>query len=319
MQANAPGKHHSVGRAMLILVIALMFAPAMDALAKILATEHSVSPASISLGRFIVQSVFLSLFVAVIWQRRIAKAHLSYIDISRGVLMGATTIVFFVAIKYLPLADAISIFFVEPLIVMLLSAVFLGETVGWRRIVAAIIGFCGAIIIIQPSFDLFGPVSLLPLLAAFLFSIYLILTRIAGSHNNPFVMQFYAGIGGIIMGSIGVTVGTLTGIENLAFTIPQTYTAWGLLIGLGLFAVFTHLMIVIAFSMAQASILAPFQYLEIVGATLLGYIIFGDFPNITKWIGIAIIVGSGVYIFMRERKLEQQAMGKAEPATNVSD
>jgi len=251
-------------------------------------------------GRFFVQTLFLGVFVAIAWSKGAMKYVFSWVNILRGMLMGLAAMLFFTAIKYMPIADAIAVFFVEPLIVMLMSSVFLGEKVGWRRVTAAIVGFGGAIIVIRPSYELFGAVSLLPLCTAFLFSIYLILTRISGSNQEPLVMQFYAGIGGVLLCGIVLAVGTPLGSVDFGLSLPTTNQAWSLLLGIGLFAVASHLLIVIAFTMAPASILAPFQYVEIVSATILGYVIFNDFPASIQWLGISIIIGSGIYIFLRE-------------------
>ena len=289
------------------MVAAMLFAPLMDAIAKSLATQSDVSPATVTFGRFVVQSIFLGLFVAVAWMKGAMKYVFSWMNILRGMLMGLAAMLFFTAIKYMPLADAIAVFFVEPLIVMLMSSVFLGEKVGWRRVTAAIIGFGGAIIVIRPSYELFGAVSLLPLCTAFLFSVYLILTRISGSNQEPLVMQFYAGIGGVIICGLILAVGTPLGSVDFGLSLPTTNQAWSLLLGIGLFAVASHMLIVIAFTMAPASVLAPFQYVEIVSATILGYLVFNEFPATTQWIGISIIIGSGIYIFMREQKLEKQS------------
>ena len=286
----------------------MLFAPLMDAIAKSLATQSDVSPATVTFGRFVVQSIFLGLFVAVAWMKGAMKYVFSWMNILRGMLMGLAAMLFFTAIKYMPLADAIAVFFVEPLIVMLMSSVFLGEKVGWRRVTAAIIGFGGAIIVIRPSYELFGAVSLLPLCTAFLFSVYLILTRISGSNQEPLVMQFYAGIGGVIICGLILAVGTPLGSVDFGLSLPTTNQAWSLLLGIGLFAVASHMLIVIAFTMAPASVLAPFQYVEIVSATILGYLVFNEFPATTQWIGISIIIGSGIYIFMREQKLEKQSL-----------
>jgi len=302
-------------KAMAIMVMAMLVAPVMDAIAKSLATWHDVSPATVSFGRFFMQAVFLSGFVFVAWWRRHLPVCFSPINILRGMIMGCAALLFFTAVKYMPLADAIAVFFVEPLIVMLLSSVFLRETVGWRRRVAAVVGFAGALIVIRPSYELFGLISLLPLAAAFLFSLYLILTRRAGSDDDPLIMQFYAGIGGVIVCSLGLLIGEIMGFEDLRLSLPQTPQAWSLLAGIGLFAIASHMMIVFAFVMAPASVLAPFQYVEIVAATGLGLLLFGDFPEPLQWLGIAIIVGSGIYIFLRERALERSEM---QPGTIVA-
>lgn len=303
---------------MTIMVAAMLFAPVMDAIAKSLATQSDVSPATVTFGRFVVQTLFLSVFVTIAWSKGAMKYVFSWVNILRGMIMGLAAMLFFTAIKYMPLADAIAVFFVEPLIVMLMSSMFLGEKVGWRRVTAAIIGFGGAIIVIRPSYELFGAVSLLPLCTAFLFSIYLILTRISGSNQEPLVMQFYAGIGGVLLCGFVLAVGTPLGSVDFGLSLPTTTQAWSLLLGIGLFAVASHLLIVIAFTMAPASILAPFQYVEIVSATILGYVIFNDFPASVQWLGIMIIIGSGVYIFLREQKLEKQSVSAIETENTLT-
>jgi len=297
---------NTTARAMMIMVAAMLFAPVMDAIAKMLATQYAVSPATVTFARFLIQAIFLFAFIAFAWAKSVIPFKVSWINILRGMIMGLAATLFFTAVKYMPLPDAISVFFVEPLIVMLLSAMFLGETVGWRRVLAAIFGFIGALIVIRPSYELFGLVSLLPLCTAFLFSIYLILTRISGGgKDDPLAMQFFAGIGGIVMCGGLLLLGAMFGIGDFQFSLPEENQGWALLLSIGLFAVASHLLIVMAFSLAPASILAPFQYIEIVGATLLGYFLFNDFPDLTKWVGIFIIVGSGLYIFFREQRLEK--------------
>ena len=300
-----PVQRNAIVTAMLIMASAMLFAPVMDAIAKYSAIHFGVSPAMITFGRFCVQALFLLFFLAIAWLRRDLLFHVSGLNLLRGMIMGLAAMLFFTAVKYMPLADCIAIFFVEPLIVMLMSSVFLGEVVGWRRRIAAFVGFCGAMIVIQPSYELFGPISLLPLGTALLFSTYLILTRKAGGTDEPIVMQFYAGIGGVLMCGSVMAIGTPLGIEDLSFTIPQEERAWALLFSMGFLATASHMLIVIAFSKAPASILAPFQYLEIVSATLLGFFLFSEFPDPLKWFGISVIIGSGLYTFFRERHVER--------------
>ena len=128
----------------------------------------------------------------------------------------------------------------------------------------------------------------------------------AGGKDEPLVMQFYAGIGGVAICALILAAGTPLGAEDFSLTPPEGTRAWALLLSIGLIATATHLLIVIAFSMAPASILAPFQYVEIVSATIFGLVLFGDFPNPLQWFGILIIIGSGIYIFLRERRLENE-------------
>ena len=131
-------------------------------------------------------------------------------------------------------------------------------------------------------------------------------------------MQFYAGIGGVLLCGAVLAVGTPLGSEDFGLSLPTTSQAWSLLLGIGLFAVASHLLIVIAFTMAPASILAAFQYVEIVSATILGYVIFNDFPASVQWLGIMIIIGSGVYIFLREQKLEKNTVSELETENTLT-
>lgn len=292
-----------ITQAMAIMAIAMLLIPAMDILAKLLATKFDMAPASIAFSRFMIQFILMFTLLFARNKSMAFKVKNPGFNIMRGMLVGAASMIFFISVKYMPVADAIAIFFVEPLFVMFLSSAFLGETLGWRRVAAAIVGFGGAILVIQPSFEQFGPVSLLPVVTAVLFSFYLILTRKYGTEGNAMGMQLYSGLGGVMFCSIALAFGELTGVTDLQVSIPTTAEAVVWLITIGIIATLSHLLIVIAFTMANASTLAPFQYLEIVSATILGFLVFGDLPNALKWLGTAIIIASGMFIFWRERHI----------------
>ena len=166
---------------------------------------------------------------------------------------------------------------------------------------ACAVGFVGALLVIQPSFEELGWVAFLPLGVALLFSIYLILTRQLAQHEKPVAMQAYTGVTGLVfLGAILMVLDPL-GSTTFALTPPSPY-ALMLLGGMGLIATFNHLLLVQAFRRAPASVLAPIQYLEIVTGVLLGWMIWAYVPNALKWTGIAIIVASGLYIVWRESR-----------------
>ncbi len=298
-------QNNRVTGAMTIMVIAMLIIPGMDILAKWLATSFHMAPATITFSRFFVQVILMSVLVVLRSGPLGFSARNSVFNIVRGLLIGSASMLFFISVKYMPVADAISIFFVEPIFVMFLSWVFLNETIGWRRVMAAIVGFGGALLVIQPSFSQFGPVSLLPLCTATLFAFYLILTRKYGVGDSPMKMQLFSGIGGVVFCSIAMLVGEVSGVEDLAFTIPVQFEVFAGLFLIGVIATLGHLLIVLAFSMAPASTLAPFQYIEIVSATILGLMIFGDFPSPSKWLGTGIIISSGLFIFWREQRISK--------------
>jgi len=289
---------------MVLMVIAMFILPMMDAVAKILAVDYQVSAAQTTFGRFLVQAALLAPIIMAMHGVRALMPSKLAANLLRGAIMSLAVMVFFATLKFMPIADALAIFFLEPFILTILSVIVLKETVGWKRGVAVLAGFAGAMLIVQPSYAVFGPVSLMPMITATLFAVYLLITRQIGGDDNPLTMQFVSGIGGVLM--IGAVLGAsgLIGWEAIAVPeVPEFGIRWILIFGIGVLATVGHVLVVMAFRLVSASILAPFQYLEIVSATILGYWIFGDFPDAVKWLGIAIIVGSGIYLFLRERRL----------------
>ncbi len=284
--------------AMVMMIAAMLMLPGIDAIAKWL--SGSVSSGQVTWSRFFFQIILMSPLLLKTrgpWFTPSLALHAA-----RGSLIAFATLLFFSGLAYLPLADAIAIFFIEPLLVTLLSALFFKETIHWRRISAISIGFVGALIIIRPTFSEVGFAALYPVGAAFCFSFYIVLTRKLVRHEDPIRLQFFAGIFGCIVMSIALAYGTTQGVTILTAAWPTT-DHWLLLGALGLIATVCHLLVVYAYRLASIGILAPFQYVEIIGATVLGLIIFNEFPDIVTWIGVAIIVGSGMYVFHREAKL----------------
>ncbi len=283
---------------MVLMIIAMLILPGIDAIAKWL--SPTIAAGQIAWSRFFFQTLLmLPLFLRV--PGRVLGPDL-WLHAARGALIALATLLFFAALKFLPVADAIAIFFVEPLFLTLLAALFLGETLGWRRLSAVVMGLAGALLVIRPNFHAFGWAAALPLGTAGCFAVYLIITRQLAQREDPVRMQFYAGVFGALVMSAALGVGALTDAPVLVSVWP-TAIEWALLAGLGLIATTGHLLVVHAFKRAPAGILAPFQYVEIIGATVLGLVIFGDFPDLLTWCGVAVIVASGIYVFHRERTL----------------
>ncbi|MFY0612456.1 MAG: DMT family transporter [Hyphomicrobiaceae bacterium] len=301
-QTQAPGR--SVSRGMVLMILAMLMLPGIDALAKLV--SGSISAGQTAWARFFFQVLLLAPFV--LWQRNLRWGANFWAHAARGVLIAVATLLFFSALKVMPLADAIAIFFVQPFIVTLLAAVLLGEAFGWRRMVAIAIGFLGALLIIKPSYDVFGATALLPVGTAFSFALYVILTRWLAQSVSPLSMQFLAGVFGLIAMSIAMAFGSAYDIAVITPVWP-TLTEWQLLALLGIIATSGHVLVVMAYSRASVAVLAPFQYLEIVSATTLGFLLFNDLPDSLTWVGICIIVASGLFVFYRERQLSRQTKG----------
>lgn len=288
-------------RGMAIMAGAMAILPTMDAIAKYMATFEGMSPGQVTFYRFFFQLVCTLPILFAMFGTRALSAKRPWMNLLRGALHGAASLLFFVAVKYMPLADVFAIYFVEPFMLTALSALFLGDKVGWRRWMAIVVGFGGAMIVIQPSYEIFGLKALLPVFCAFLFSLYLFLNRAIGAADSPLTMQTMSGIGGTIFMAGAMFVGSSLGNADFTPSLPASWLGLVLLLILGTISGYAHMLVVKAFRLAPLSLLAPFQYFEIISATVLGYALFGDFPNVSKWIGIAIIVASGLFIIWRER------------------
>lgn len=285
----------------IVLMVAFAISgPLIDTFGKIAAQVIPVG--EIVFARFSVQSLTL---LPVAWYlgalHRPSGAEVTR-HFARAVLILVATGCFFAAIKFMPIADAISIFFIEPLLLTLLGGFLLGESVGWRRIAACIVGFIGALFVIQPSFEQFGGVALLPLVTALTFAFYMILTRQMAQAMHPVTLQAYTAIAAFIIMVPVLFAFDGSGIGPLDPVMPDRFHLL-MLLGVGLAATVAHIFISFALRFAPSATIAPLQYLEIVSATVLGLLVFGDFPDALTFFGIAIIVGSGLFVFFREQAL----------------
>ncbi|MEQ8293007.1 MAG: DMT family transporter [Roseovarius sp.] len=291
------------GLGILLMVGFAIIAPAMDTCAKLIG--DAVAVGQIAATRFVAQSVLLVPLALVFgwlhWPRRGEVA----LHLVRAALLLVATAFFFTALRFMPVAEAISIFFVEPFILTLLGGLLLGEPIGPRRYVACAIGFAGALLIIQPSFEEVGLVALLPLVTALCFAFYMILTRRMATRMHPITLQVYTGFAALALAVPLLWAFDGSGVAALDPVWPEARELW-LLLALGIFATLAHVCISFALAFAPASLLAPIQYLEIVSATILGFYVFGDLPDALAFAGIGLIVASGLFVFVRERKLERR-------------
>jgi drug/metabolite transporter (DMT)-like permease len=208
-----------------------------------------------------------------------------------GLLFGATFL-FFQALKYLPIADALAIFFVNPLVIVILSALALRERVGPRRWAAVTVGFIGTLIIIRPGFVEVNPGTLYALGAGVALGSYFVMTRAMAGVADAMVLNFQTS---------AIGAGLMTLALPFLWVTPST-AQWVMLASLGVIATLGHVLITKAYEHAEASLLAPLAFTEIIMATLLGWWFFGDLPDHWTVLGVAILIASAVYISVRERK-----------------
>ena len=275
----------------------MLIIPFLDVFAKLLGVTHG--PFEITFWRFFMQTVLMLPFVMILRLWTIPAGTL-VLQAVRGLLLAMATVFFFAALQHLPMAEAIAIFFAQPMILTLLSVVLLGERIRARRITAILFGLAGTIIIVQPSVLLFGWAAVLPLGSALSMALYMVLTRRLADDVNPYQMQLLGSIAAMTALGAIVLVGSLLSIPGAAMSGLTLQEIWWV-IGMGIAATLGHAFIVLAAGKAPANLLAPFQYVEIIGATTLGYLVFGDIPATSTIIGVGIIIASGLYLFHRER------------------
>ena len=278
-------------------------APLLDVAAKLAAS--SVPVGQITAARFVVQCVLMAPFIWFMGLTlKVARGQWLAL-VLRALLLLSATFCFIAAIRVMPLADALAIVFVAPFIVLLLGKFYLQEDVGPRRVGAALVGFVGVLFVIQPSFAAFGAVAFIPLGTAVAFALYILMTRGLSRQMHPVTLQFHTGLVASLFCLPVLLLAEGTGSDLFDSVWPMG-VAWLWLFGVGFFATLSHMMMTYALSLAPSATLAPLQYFELPVATLLGYLVFSDFPNRLSLIGIAIIIGAGLYMVHRERVTARQ-------------
>ena len=273
-------------------------APMGDAVAKLLGERLPLG--EILFVRFAIQAIVL---IPLVWLTRRAwrmRGRILGLTFLRTVLHILGIGAMFTALQYLPLADAIAIAFVMPFIMLLLGKFILGEEVGTRRLAACIAGFIGTLLVIQPSFAEVGWPALLPVIVAVNFAVFMLVTRQIAKETDPVGLQAVSGVMAVILMTPLLLWARGSGIDVLEVVRPDGYETF-LLLAIGLLGTGAHLLMTWSLRYAPSATLAPMQYLEIPVATLVGWIIFRDLPNMLASIGIMVTIGAGLYIVLRER------------------
>ena len=283
-----------------LMIAFCVVAPLLDVASKLAADKIPV--AQITTSRFVLQAVLMAPMIGLLGHRFTLPRGLIWPMTLRAVLLIASTYCFVAAISVMPIADALAIVFVEPFILLVLGKWLLKEQIGPRRLGAAVVGFVGVVLVIQPSFAAFGAYALFPLATAVGFAGYMLSTRSISRHIHPVPLQFHTALIGAFLCLPGELWGHFGAVVGLDPVWPQRiYWLW--LFGVGVFATISHLLMTYALRFAPSTALAPLHYLEIVSAVLFGYLVFADFPNKMTLCGMFIIVGCGLYIFLREQKI----------------
>ena len=277
-------------KAIILSLMAWAVLPVMDGMAKHLSTE--IHFLEVVWGRYFFMVVISVPLTFIFFKKHLTWPKNINIQLARSIFLFLSTILFFYAISVLSLAESLTLAFVSPIVVTLLSVILLKEQVGFRRWTAVIIGFIGAIIVIRPGFNEISLATFAALGTGIAYAFYVIATRKLSSIDSPLLTLIFTGLSGAIIISIIVPFVWIT--PNL--------NQWLFLIGLAAAGTLGHFFLILSLNFAEASKLAPFAYFEIVTNIIIGYYFFGDFPDKWIWIGLIIIVSSGVYISIRENK-----------------
>ncbi len=274
-----------------LMVLAVFLFSANDVLGKWLAATYSAP--QILLLRSLTALLILCPLVSRHGFRSLIEVKRPWLQLLRATLGALEVAFFYWAVSYLPLADAMTFYLASPIYVTLMAALFLGERVGWRRWTAVFVGFLGVVIALGPSASAFGWPVLIPLIGSFIYSVFLVTTRML------------RGTPDLIMATWQVGLGLVMGLVSAPFAW-QPFSTWsdGLLICLlGVVALFAIVGTNRSLALAPASVVVPYQYTLIVWAVVFGYLVFGDVPSIQMIAGAAIIIGAGLFIFFREIRL----------------
>ena len=270
-------------------LLAWVMLPIMDGFAKYLSADLPVL--QITWARYFFTVAFTFPVMLFFYRNQLKWSDKPKLQILRGLILLIANICFFYSISVISLAKALTLAFVAPLIVTAFSPIFLGEKVGFRRWSAVVIGFLGSLVVIRPGFVEINLASLAALGTGIMYGFYLIITRKLSTSDNPLLTLLLTGVVGAVI---------ITCVMPFVWVKP-TLNQWSMMAAIGVFACIGHLFLILSLKYADASKLAPFSYFEIITNIIIGYYFFSDFPDNWTFLGLFIIVLSGIYISRREK------------------
>lgn len=287
--ATPPARRDAPFRGIGLVLLASIFLTSADMVSKLLTLE--IPPLQVTWLRY---GTFTVIMLAIVWRRggrdrlRTQRPMLQFL---RGVGVLSSSVFFVMALKYMPLADATATGFVAPLFVTALSIPILGEAIGWRRWTATLVGFVGVLIVVRPGGAGFQVASLLAVASALAWAFAMIMTRMMSRTESPLTTLTYSAMLGFGLTSLAVPF--------LWGAVTPMILLMGVFVGVS--STVGHWLIVLAYRHADASLLAPFSYIQLLWASLFGLLIFAVLPDFWTLVGAVIIAGSGLYTAHRER------------------
>lgn len=282
-------EQYSPARAIALMLSAVLCLSVMDACVKAVSPAIGTFPAL--WARYAGQMLVVIALVAP-RLRQVARTRYPGLQFARSLLLLLATFLFFTGLSRIGLAEATAVMVLNPLFITLGGAVFLGEALGPRRVGAILVAFLGAMLIIRPGSAAFNPAALFPLGAAICFAGYSLITRAVGAGEDVWTSLFYTAlVGGLLM----------TATAPLYWVWPDAQSA-ALMGAIALVGTAGQLLLIRAFSQAEAGLLAPFGYSGLVFATLIGFAVFAEVPSPLTLLGALVIAVAGIYVWWRETR-----------------
>jgi drug/metabolite transporter (DMT)-like permease len=255
---------------------------------------HHMHPLQVVWVRYTGAFLLALLFLNPVTRPGMLVTRRPWLQVGRSALLLLSTALNFFALQFLQLDEALSILFSTPFIVAVLCGPLLGEWVGWRRWIAIGVGFLGVVLVARPGFGGLHPAALLSLGSAVCYSLYSISTRVLARSDSSETTLFYSNLVGAL---------AMLPIVPFVWSMPSSWFIILLMVVIGAFGSFGHYLLIRGHRLAPASVLAPFIYTQLVWTTALGFLVFGDVPHRWTIVGGLIVVGSGLYLLYRERKV----------------
>ena len=287
-------------RGILLIMLAVFLFSSMDTLAKFLLRSYPLPP--LIFARYAVHTLLMLMLLAPRMGLDLLRTRRPGLQVMRGLLLVGSTGLFYLALRYLPLAEAAAITFVAPVMVTALSGPMLKERVGPRQWAAVTLGFIGVLVIIRPGGGMLSYASVFPLITALLFALYQIMTRKLAGRENPFTTLFFTAL-----------VGTLAASLMLPFSWQTpSLTQAGLMVAIGCLGGLGHFLLIRAVEIASPTALAPFIYTQLVWSTLLAFVAFGEFPDLVSLLGMLVIIAAGL-LAVNWRRMRQTSEAVERP------
>ena len=287
-----------IGIALMCAAVALF--AVLDTMAKYLNTQ--MDSLQIAWARYTSAFVLTLIVSNPLTHRDLLRSASPKLQIVRSLLLVASTVLNFLALRWLQLDEALSIIFTFPFIVAIASGPMLGEWLGWRRWCAICFGFGGVLLITRPGFGGMHPAALLSLAATVCYGVYAVITRIVSRVDSNQTSLFYANcIGALVM----------LPVIPFVWQAPANWVIALMLVAIGVFGSAGHFCLIAGHRLAPAAVLSPFVYTQLLWVVILGYLVFDHVPNYWTMAGAAMVIGSGLYLLYRERQVGKATTSEA--------